>query len=784
MPSSAERRAKLWNREWRIMGALLLLLVAWLGTPGQLPRVSYLVQDTSLRLAARPASPDIVIVAIDDRSISAIGQWPWPRALHAELIQQISAQSPRAIGLDILFLERQAGHPEYDDLLAQAMRASGRVVLPVERTSQGSGDVGGLPIAPLARSADQIGHVHVQVDPDGLARSVYLREGPDAFWPHFSLAMQCADGKAVAHCRDGRSAQPRAPWKKEDRRVIAFASGTTPFTTYSYVDVLKGTIPPDALRGKYVLVGVTGTGLGDQFSAPVNPQGGRRVPGVEILAHVLNGELQGIRIEPAPVPWNILFCLLPVVLALVAVRFLNPFCALVATGGLFLATLALAIASPALTGLQLAPSGGLAGLVLLYPLWSWRRLSAAAGFLQREMGMLRASGLANLGGTEALATHGSSDFLDRRINAVDHASRQLRQLHRFVSASLQQLPSPTFVCNRQGLVTLANAAAVRYAESAASPAPQGQPIARVLQGLAHAETGRPLLPDHAALLEQLPAQQHGQDAQGRSMLVLCKRFSTQLHDADAGWLLTLVDLTDLHEAQRQRNQAMQFISHDMRAPNASILTLLEMKREYPDLMPDAEFLSRIERSARKSLDMADSFLNLATAETQQYSIAPLDLADVLGEAVDDAWALAQERRIQLVTSMDVDSADCLGNRALIHRAVSNVLQNAIKFSPDGATVHCALRDEGQRWLLSVRDAGPGIPDSQRARLFQPFERLHQESHPSISGIGLGLALTNTVIRRHGGEVIVRSEAGHGAEFQLAFPKAQPGPPGPPQPPAG
>ena len=774
MTSRAANRAKLYLREWRLLAVLLLALVAWLSMPNALPRVNYLVQDASLRLAARPASPDIAIVAIDDRSIEAIGRWPWPRALHAALLSRLSAQSPRAVGLDILFLESDADHPDSDDLLADALRYNGRTVLPVERTSQGGGDSAGLPIAPLAQSTSQLGHVHVQVDPDGLARSVFLQEGPQAYWPHFSRAMLCAGAAAVAPCRDGRSPQPQGAWEQTEQRIIAFASGATPFTTYSYVDVLKGHIPEDTLRGKYVLVGVTGTGLGDQFSAPVEPQGGRRVPGVEILAHVLNGELQGLRIQPAPVPWNILFALLPVMAALLAVRLLNPFWALASTAGLFVSTLAASLASPSLVGWQLAPAGGLLGLLLLYPLWSWRRLSAAAEFLQREMRTLSHSGLPQLDSVETDAAHGSSDFLGRRINAVDRASEQLRQLHSFVSASLQQLPSPTFVCNGQGQITLANAAAMRYAESVGTAQPEGHALAVVLQGLTNSDNGAQLLQPGAGQLAHMPAQQNAQDARGRRLLVLCKRFSTGQPEAGGGWLLTLVDLTDLHEAQRQRNQAMQFISHDIRAPNASILTLLEMKREYPDLIPDSEFMARIERCARNSLDMADSFLNLATAQAQTYELVPLDLVNVVCEAVDDAWAFAQERQVQLNSSIGVEHACCTGHRALIHRAIGNVVQNAIKFSPEGASVDCALIDDGLRWLVTVRDAGPGIPESQRARLFKPFERLHQESHPSISGLGLGLALTDAVVRRHGGEIKVLSEVGRGSEFQLAFPKTHEG----------
>ena len=108
------------RREWLVLSLLMLGLVAWLCLAGGLRRMDYLVQDAGTRLYAHAAHPDIVIVAVDDRSIASIGRWPWRRALHAQLVDQITAQSPRALGLDILFGEEDADYPGDDLLLARA----------------------------------------------------------------------------------------------------------------------------------------------------------------------------------------------------------------------------------------------------------------------------------------------------------------------------------------------------------------------------------------------------------------------------------------------------------------------------------------------------------------------------------------------------------------------------------------------------------------------------------------------------------------------------------------
>ncbi len=766
MWSIARTRGQQRRLEWAVLAIALLALVAWLSPPANLGRVNHLVQDAGLRLVSRPAHPDIVIVAIDDPSIAAIGRWPWRRALHAELIARVSAQQPRAIGMDVLFNEEDLDYPEDDVLLADAMRRSARVVLPVLRRGYGpTADMADLPSPAFADAAARLGHVHVVPDNDGVVRSLYLQEGPAAApWPHFSMALQCVAEPALPHCAAAPAHPAQASgWQRAERALIPYAGGPGHFTTYSYIDVLRGQVPADAFRGKYVLVGAAASGLGDLFATPVSHQS-RLMPGVEVVAQVLDGRLSGVRILPAAPVLNTLFNLAPVAGALLVLLLAGPFVALVTSAALGVLTLLLSVALPWWLGLQFAPAAALTGLVLAYPLWSWRRLSAAAHFLRLEMERLQREGLSlRLPG----GSSDSGDFLEKRINAVERASRQLRDLHHFVSESLQQLPSPTIVCDTGGRILLSNMAARRHVGGDPLAPLQGLSVVELLADLVQPGTGQPLITHDKLYSRAMPEQSEGRDAQGRSLLVQCRPF-TDL--AKAGWLLTLVDLTDMRRAQLQRDEAMNFISHDIRAPNASILTLLEMERAYPGRLPGDELMQRIERYARASLGMAENFVELASAETQEYRMAPLDLVAALAETVDDAWALAREGNVDVAITAAPDTAPTLGDRALLCRALANVLHNAIKFSPAGGHVHCAIAERGSQWVVSVRDQGPGIAPELQGRLFAPFQRLHDRSHPAIGGVGLGLALVHTVVQRHGGTMEVDSDVGQGAEFRLVLPQ--------------
>ena len=121
---------------WLLLSAFLLALVYWLSGPGQLTRFNGIIQDTSGWLHQRPASADIVIVAIDDDSIETIGRWPWRRALHSALLDRIHEGQPRAVGMDVVFSEEDLDYPGDDLMLQHSLQRSGNVVLPISRSLQ------------------------------------------------------------------------------------------------------------------------------------------------------------------------------------------------------------------------------------------------------------------------------------------------------------------------------------------------------------------------------------------------------------------------------------------------------------------------------------------------------------------------------------------------------------------------------------------------------------------------------------------------------------------------
>jgi CHASE2 domain-containing sensor protein/signal transduction histidine kinase len=758
---------------WFLLAASLITLVTLLTLTKPMPRFDRILQDNARAEMRQPPSDEVVIVAIDEKSMAAIGRWPWRRALHAELLRRIAADDPRCIGLDLLLTEPDQEHPGDDDVLAAGMADSGCVVLPMALQSRGSqAQAELLPVPVLAKAASAIGHAHLSIDEDGIVRSVYLREGfTGRPWPHFTLALRQA---AQAYARslampaepDPQVSPPAVPgpWLRRSHEVIIFTSGAPAFKAVSYIDVVHGLVPPDTFRDRYVLVGATAAGLGDAYatSAP-KPTG--LMPGVEVFASVLQALLNDRRVVVASPAQDLAYNLAPMIIALLGLLWLRPLAVVALICVLLALRLGLHNARP-WVGIQFTPAAGFLGLLLVYPLWSLMRLTAALRYLRWGTEQLNE---AMDGLPVARPPRLVGDFLDRQMSATSAAGLRMRDLHRFVRDGIDHMADVTMVLDRAGRVVIANLAAARHWKTA----PQdlvGRDAHQVLGDLRWRTTGSPMVPPDALRSRELtPILGEGADALGRILLLRCVPFF-DASNAHAGWMSALVDVTMMRQAQSQRDEALRFISHDIREPSASVLTAIELARSRPEVLSGDALLARIERHARTGLELADGFVNLARAEAQPFRAEVLDLVALLQQTIDNAWVLARRKHVRVHLATTFDEALCIADRSLLTRALTNVLSNALKYSPVDSELPCSVAGRDGFWAIGVHDNGPGIPPELQSQLFQPFHRLHRESHPEVHGVGLGLLLVRTAVQRHGGTIEIDSAANAGCTVTLVLPR--------------
>ncbi|CAB3744330.1 Adaptive-response sensory-kinase SasA [Paraburkholderia sediminicola] len=814
---SLDPRARLGRRagrrfllEWVAIGCLGIVVIL-LSSLGRLTAgVDHLVYDRFLSLRAQPLLRDIVVLEIDNASIAQLGRWPWPRSVHARLLEQIAKARPAAVIYDVLFTEANAEDAE----LARAVALS-PTYLPMLLTPPDSAGqrVAVEPVAPLARAAAGLGHINLEVDSDGIVRSVAQFEGDaNSRWPQLMVpvAQDVERGALQLNELPHRPSSGEAPAQSDDhdegegRFLIPFGPNAQNYAKLSFADVLAGNVPADKLRGRIVLIGVTASGLYDRFATPVSGELGP-LPGVYIHANVLDTLLTGRELEPAG-PW-VLFAvsLVPLAALLAGFLVLSPRRSLLLT--VALGALATVGSAAMLYGARLwmSPVPAIAGLIVVYPIWNWRRLEMTMAYLREELQRL-ADEPHLLPETPQRRREFGGDVLEQHMALMAQAAQRVQDMKRFVWDSLDSMPEPILVSDVEGIVLIANHAAKAHFARLGAPLPEGSPMRTVLGGLtlvktidsgaasdaennllAHAQWPALLDPARSEFAELMAQGVEVRDAHERDHLLRYANCTNEQGET-TGWIAGLVDVSALHAAERQREDALRLLSHDMRSPQASILALVEIERARSEPVLARGLLERIERYAQRALTLADDFVQLARAESQTYVLEPVSMTELLIDASDEVWPQAHAKRIALQTdTADADDGHWIcADRSLMTRALVNILNNAVKYSPPDTRITCSLKSLGgpsasgglaqtaapvaaKRVSCTIRDEGYGIPEEQQAGLFERFRRFHETERPEVGGAGLGMAFVKTVVTRHGGEVEVVSAPGKGTAFTISLP---------------
>jgi two-component system, OmpR family, sensor kinase len=243
-------------------------------------------------------------------------------------------------------------------------------------------------------------------------------------------------------------------------------------------------------------------------------------------------------------------------------------------------------------------------------------------------------------------------------------------------------------------------------------------------------------------------------------------------------------LRSLDAARSEREQAMQqqreFVadaSHELRTPLTSVLAnleLLQASRAGPGQAEDREIVDSALRSSRRMSRLVSDLLILARADAGR--MAPhrrCDLAEIAGDAALEAAPLMGRREFLIENDKPLRVE---GSSDELHRMILNLLDNAARHTPDGATIELALSQQGDEAVVEVADDGPGIPVAMRTQIFDRFVRGEGPADTARgTGTGLGLAIVSAVAASHGGSVEATDSPLGGALFRARIPLADANP---------
>ncbi len=223
--------------------------------------------------------------------------------------------------------------------------------------------------------------------------------------------------------------------------------------------------------------------------------------------------------------------------------------------------------------------------------------------------------------------------------------------------------------------------------------------------------------------------------------------------------LTAKHLRDMHKT---RSDTLVFISHDIRSPLGAAMLLLE-KFEHN------KYSERMRHLLERAHNMAEGFLQASRAEMSDVNkFHVLDMVSLTQQVVDDIYELLAIKNISLEMDCPEDNVWVRGDFGLLFRAVSNVLLNAVNYSPAGSVIKVIIDKDEVALRLKVVDQGPGVPEDKIQKLFKRFSRADGE-HQDQDGSGLGLYFVGITIRKHRGTVWVENTRSQGAEFVITIP---------------
>lgn len=815
-----------------ILGLVILCVVNTNQLSNWTQAANYFLYDKYINTL--PVYPDekILIVEIDEQSLSLLGSWPWPRSYHGQMIDLLTQANASVIAYNVVFFSENLNDPS-DLLLAQAIRKSDRTILPLyfDRIFK-KDDISEILPALIFREYASLGHVNSYLDVDGTLRSVRLMDRfSERQWPHFSFSTLLFNNPYL-------DITEQAGMEK----YIPFVNRGD-YSRVSFVDVLTGVVPSESIAQHTVFVGMTATSMGDPLLTPVNDEG-RQSPAVDINANIYQALKQDSLIEILPVVVadiiNSVFILLVlylmprlsgvqqfviIFLCLAGVWFLTYGLLMIGfwyrSAGLIIALLAIPFIWNVLRlsrlfhyfrqqlkllrlqqstevfhlpeYIQLNNDADLINILSLMQIDNYRILDQSyvsdksilmiekvlqiriaqqektlvicfdeyTNIERRKLSLLnKLFGMDGLAPTES-AHHVRSDIFSQQLSLIEIYQQHMEMNHSLFEASIEGIAAGILVTDLSGKVLFQNEALKEFSKPPITELENFFLAVSLLKG-----SWLSVLRE-AILLEQSVRVEAKSELKDLSISVRCLDGQENIAPL---LVFNITDISLIKQAHRSRNEMIDFLSHDLRSPMASLQALVHQVKSIPDegSISVLEVINKVDQYSQRGLDFAEQFLRLAKVEAEEeVKLYEVDLYSVSQNALDGLYHQAQDKKIKLGLTLP-DDCWVMANGDLVERILLNLVSNAIKYSPINSAVNVSIRQctpdkAGNALEVRVTDEGPGIPVELLDCLFKPFQRGNDSNTQAAQGIGLGLRFVDVALKRLGSQIEFESSA-NGTSF--------------------
>ncbi|WP_093466762.1 KinB sensor domain-containing domain [Pseudomonas sp. NFR16] len=237
-----------------------------------------------------------------------------------------------------------------------------------------------------------------------------------------------------------------------------------------------------------------------------------------------------------------------------------------------------------------------------------------------------------------------------------------------------------------------------------------------------------------------------------------------------GAVMVLHDVTEQRAFERVRSEFVLRASHELRTPVTGMhmaFGLLQERVHFPPDSREMDLLDTVNEEMQRLMQLINDLLNFSRYQNglQKLTLEPCDIGELLGAARQRFAEPAAKQDVQVLMEMQEPLPRLQADKAQLDRVLDNLLDNALRHTPQSGLIRLQARRHGERLIISVEDNGEGIAYGQQARIFEPFVQVGRKK----GGAGLGLALCKEIVQLHGGRMGVYSRPGQGTQFYMALP---------------
>ncbi len=762
-PQSIHGQVTSWAR-WLRRNLVLLAIVALVSMSFPVVKLSQSLTDVFFRMRGpQPVSQQVALVLIDDTTLAHYGRWPWQRAQLAQLIRKVTAQQPKAVGLDVLLPEVE--DEANDAALESAIAAAPNLVLGAKISGSLDSNLWIDPLPRFSHSAKGVGHVQAIVDADGVCRSIPLEE-PTTEGPRPAFALKLAEliNPTLASLESSSGGTAPALQKFETRPLLIdfrqqYEQGNKPpFAVVSAGELLSGA-PHSELRGKAVLIGFGGIEMSDRLATPVSNQ--LPMPGVEINANAVDMLLSGRTIRYVSFIWQWLLVALTSSFALWLVARYPGARGLFLLSGLLLAGYAGAYLLFTHTHQLLVYTPILLAGLLAAPLAQLENLLLVDREITLRLQQLRQTIRPGRTLSHADAKPMQNRRLHWKLSALNELQDELSSLYRFHQTLLESMREGLAVYGQDGILRFGNPTWKKFCAGQSADPAQLSSLSQMTSAW----------PEFAAVAQAGGTWIETELPLGEDLWHLYAVPLPWTSFAQEGAVMIIAeDITTRRQRDQARSEALSFVTHELRTPLIAIQGFSEMLMRYPDSPASADAPATIFRETHRLVAMINTYLEVLRLDA---GARPLRLTHASVRAMADhvekvVRPLALAARIAVEVEIEPEDEHVTCDETLISGALLNLVSNAIKYGEKDSEVLVRITALADEVEFEVHNTGKPIPAAELKHIFERFYRPARSE--SIPGWGLGLSFVRRICQQHGGRIAVSSDQDMGTSFCFMLPR--------------